>query len=218
VQFLTLLFDQNSPRKAERALSAALPGSLAAEYATHRLAVIRTITEAGPLVVDAMLQKGAVTVEKDGTVQSCTSVKGATSTCASFGNPRIVGGKLASFTIDGNSLAGRFADGSKPVAYLLDNWAQLLTAYRSIDGTLSITVRFTAGSAALQPLPAFARYVAPDGRIIAANSSIAPQRDLTAGQSCLIFMAFPTARLGGTVKLTGSGRPTSNATADLRVA
>lgn len=187
-------FDASSKNTVDgwaEALDLAAGGSLAHAYAFHQQQVTRAYVESGE-----QEPASTVTQEGDDGLKVCDSDK----YCAVYSDFESKGGELASFTIDGKSIAKRISVGKgKPQRVGSVGSVRFLSAYKAAAGDLFVVVEAKALGSDLDFGTYSAVYRSPNGRQMKVSASTGGE--LIANSVSNQVMVFPTADLGGTVLL-----------------
>ena len=186
--------------KAKEALAVSEPGSIAAAYAQRNVAVAQAGVSAGETWED-----DSVKFSKDKVVicDPAGSTNEDVDPCAEYTEIKTDGtGKLQSFLIDGQDIAGRISIGSEPIVKD-DVSVQPDFAYRAVQGgNLFIGVTVTNNRTDdVTPWLNLASYVGPDGRQRDLTSAFGPSSDLAPGATATYIMDFGQVDIGGTVRL-----------------
>jgi hypothetical protein len=197
----------------DSALKVALPGSPAAGYVTYLRAAAQAVVDGGQELEAA----DARAVVKDGGFGFCNG-SGASRACFRYTDITGADDKVVDFSVNGKPVAGRVAVGTGTPVRLagVEGKATFVVAFESSESdNLFVALRLEAGSHDLDKVSA--TYRPPKGAPVESARMSGPST-VTAGRSGSYVIAFPHARIGGTLTLSVHDDAASVAEADLRVA
>lgn len=182
-------FATGQPAQFEQAAELAAPNSIAYGYAMNRAHIADTQLDYGYEVAEDSL-------ELDGETATLCQI-GEADDCAEFSDFKTKGGKPASFTVEGKSIADRLimGNGSKVASAGLVDF-ELLSAYQSVQTDSLLAVFRIYSRSRLVDLGYVAKYRAPDGRQLETLDSYLPS-SLAPKSNQLALVMFPRAEVGG---------------------
>ena len=189
----------NSAADVEDALALTAKGSVAYAYATYFAGYLNADIDGG------FTNEPDVFTKVDGGFKSCDA-SGDESSCAVWSDVEGENGKIVNFkigdTADGNSFDDRISlgDGSTTQAGNLGS-VEYVVAFETLSGTVNIIARVKSGIEPISISSYDAKYRSPNGRQSAVSDAGGPT-DLLAKSSATVRLAFPGARLGGTLSLS----------------
>ena len=190
------------PDELERAIDLSAEGSVAGDYALHRLGLAEAIAGSS---VDPSTALGVETAVEDGQVTVCTAEQGQSPTCVALaGFTTDDAGLLTGFTIDGADPGSRLVvEPGSPV----EGGGVTVTpvsAYQSVQNdVLGIVLEVRNDSdAAFSGAGSSATYVGPDGTEVTAVNAFEP-RSLAPGETALVAVVFDDSAVGGTLTYGG---------------
>ena len=180
-----------------RAQRSAASGSLAQVYMKHQMSQVNADLDGGTDVASGELfEKG------DGFEICYDNAETGEPNCYTYDKFEVDGdGRLAGFTVNGRSLAGRIILGSGKVVDSSVAKVTVLSAYQTASGYLAVAVKLRAKGAPVVFLEPIATYRTPSGqqRAVAFHSGLT---EVTANsQSTLVFYFKGSLRFGGSMTL-----------------
>jgi hypothetical protein len=194
----------------QESIDAAQPGSPAFAYATYLRGFDQAAIDGG-----APDDEVADTTKIDGGFKLCQG-SGSDETCYEYKDIEGADGKVSNFTVNSKPIANRLTigNGKAVMATGSSSSATFIAAFVSSTGnSLYIVVSIKAGSKGVGLVQA--KYLSPEGRHSESSDDTGPS-DLDPGALANFGFAFPSAKIGGTLKLTISDSNYDDSTITLK--
>ena len=199
-----------------RARAFAAPGSAAADYVTYNIARFR----AAQAVNATPVKKILVSKVNFGSYRLCATDPDNTTTCTSFTEFEVSGGRVSSFTVNGTSVAARLGKAGA-TATVRSVTGEVTAAYRTGTTRQALIVVFSLSnrSAVSRFVSATTSYyIRPNGTLVRTDGADGQTELLPRVSNVPYLVVFPNARAGGTVVIPATdGKPQGAFRIPLRV-
>lgn len=186
----------SDPDEMAEAAELAASDSIAAAYAKHQSNLSNAALDAGIPYEEETLEP------VDGGYDTCGTDEEGGEVCFTYADLESSGGKLSSFTVNGEPIDDRISlgNGEKVKAGNLGS-VEFLSAYKAAENDLFIAVKFTTTKRTGAAFGGFeATYRSPEGRQSKAANLIGTT-DVEADSTSFEVLVFPRAEPGGTATI-----------------